>query len=212
MVCRGRAVASLLSRVSKQASSKHKVQEHTGRATIQLAQKNAGFLCSNSGWHRHEAGSSIEHTASSTFCSRAVLHFHTTACLSQGLIYNYDSDRPPRLLVVQPRTYPQIILKANLLEALRLASSLEELRGDKAEDSEEKLPPYMLVQSPESGKSKKRRKRVRADAYFGSGTIENVRTQVVGIDSQVVANLVSFIMIKCLYILVIFERMKTPSH
>ncbi|MCO5581563.1 hypothetical protein L7F22_035451 [Adiantum nelumboides] len=184
MVCRGRAVASLLSRVGKQASSKHKVQEHAGRATTQPAQRNAGFFCSISGWRRHEAGSSIEHTASSTFCSRAVLHFHTTACLSQGLIYNYDSDRPPRLLVVQPRTYPQIILKANLLEALRLASSLEELRGDKAEDGEEKLPPYMLVQSPESGKSKNRRKRVRADAYFGSGTIENVRTQVVGIDSQ----------------------------
>ncbi|KAH7387014.1 hypothetical protein KP509_16G000200 [Ceratopteris richardii] len=109
--------------------------------------------------------------------------FHTTACTSQGLIYNYDSNRPPRLLVVQPRTYPQVVMKANLLEALRLASSLEELRGEKGDDDEEKLPPYMLVQSPVSGKSK-RRKRVRADAYFGSGTIENVRTQVLAIDSQ----------------------------
>lgn len=109
---------------------------------------------------------------------------HTTALTSHGLIYSYDSDRPPRLLVVQPRVYPQVVLKANLLEALRLASSLEELRGDDGENGEEKLPPYMLVQSPEFGKSKKRRKSVRADAYFGSGTIENVRVQVVANDSQ----------------------------
>lgn len=109
---------------------------------------------------------------------------HTTALTSQGLIYNYDVDQPPKLLVVQPRTYPQIVLKANLLEALRLASSLEELRGDKGDKHEELLPPYILVQCPESGKSKKRRKRVRADAYFGSGTIENVRTEVVAMDSQ----------------------------
>ncbi|KAI5067597.1 hypothetical protein GOP47_0018125 [Adiantum capillus-veneris] len=196
MVFRGRVTATLLLRVGQLASSTPKAGSlllPTTSSTTQLSPRNAGFIRSNGSWRSHHAlffsqkhktGWSIGHAPTITFWSRIVSLFHTTACSSQGLIYNYDSDRPPRLLVVQPRTYPQIILKANLLEALRLASSLEELRGDKAEDDPEKLPPYMLVQSPESGKSRKRRKRVRADAYFGSGTIENVRTQVVVIESQ----------------------------
>lgn len=117
-----------------------------------------------------------------------VLHsgrfIHTTVSTQQGLVYQDDVTRPPRLLVVQPRIHPQVVLKARLFEALRLADSLEGLRGDAAGHTEKELPPYILVQSPEMGKSRKRRKRVRADAYFGAGTIENVRVHVVATDSQ----------------------------
>lgn len=205
MVYRGRFVATLLGLLGRQSSTALSTPRALffNESGLQLQLHNASTLA-RSEWVLKNAGGEraacpgcrfrhvmpvssrleLGHSTGVTCWPWLASNLHTTALNSQGLIYNYDVDQPPKLLVVQPRTYPQVVLKANLLEALRLASSLEELRGDKGDEREEQLPPYILVQCPESGKSKKRRKRVRADAYFGSGTIENVRTQVMAIDSQ----------------------------
>eukprot|EP00249_Psilotum_nudum_P012890 c24029_g1_i1 orf=438-1883(-) len=122
------------------------------------------------------------------FCHIFSFHhtFHTTAIKERGLISHDDKHQPPRLLVVQPRVYPKQYLDVKLQEALRLADSLEELRGDanaSARDAR-RLPPHVVVQNPENGTSKKHRKRVRADAYFGGGTVESIRAHVLANDSQ----------------------------
>lgn len=67
-----------------------------------------------------------------------------------------ERESAPRLLVVQPRVYPRAILKAKLLEALRLADSLEGLRGRSKAESRKHTSPFVLVQSPQSRSSSKR--------------------------------------------------------
>jgi hypothetical protein len=67
-----------------------------------------------------------------------------------------ERESAPRLLVVQPRVYPRTILKAKLLEALRLADSLEGLRGKSKAESRKHTSPFVLVQSPQSRSSSKR--------------------------------------------------------
>ncbi|CAM6033876.1 unnamed protein product, partial [Sphagnum compactum] len=86
-----------------------------------------------------------------------------------------ERESAPRLLVVQPRVYPRTILKAKLLEALRLADSLEGLRGRSKAESRKHTSPFVLVQSPQSRSSSKR---LRAGVYFGAGTIDIVRAHV----------------------------------
>ena len=64
-----------------------------------------------------------------------------------------DLQRLPRLLVVQPRVFPHEILKAKLMEAMRLVDSLEELRGSDAPvevQGKRRQSPYVVVQSPRS--------------------------------------------------------------
>ena len=71
-----------------------------------------------------------------------------------------DLQRLPRLLIVQPRILPRELLKANLMEAMRLVDSLEELRGNDAPvevKEKQRQSPFVLVQSPRS-----RSKRVSA--------------------------------------------------
>ncbi|KAG0567493.1 hypothetical protein KC19_7G139200 [Ceratodon purpureus] len=87
-----------------------------------------------------------------------------------------DLQRLPRLLIVQPRVVPREVLKATLMEAMRLVDSLEELRGADAPvevPEKRRQSPFVLVQSPRN-----RSKRVSAGGYFGAGTIETVRVHV----------------------------------
>ncbi|KAG6546934.1 hypothetical protein Mapa_011550 [Marchantia paleacea] len=107
---------------------------------------------------------------------RCVRGFRSSAL---GAFWNNDGDEPPRLLVVQPRLHPLPVLKAKLLEALRLADSLEDPRNvDKGKMQRREPSPYVLVQNPSTKVSRKSAKRMHAGAYFGPGTIENVLAQV----------------------------------
>ncbi|BFI25784.1 GTPase [Marchantia polymorpha subsp. ruderalis] len=107
---------------------------------------------------------------------RCVRGFRSSA---SGAFWNNDDDEPPRLLVVQPRLHPLPVLKAKLLEALRLADSLEDPRNvDKGKKQRREPSPYVLVQNPSNKFSRKSPKRMHAGAYFGPGTIENVLAHV----------------------------------
>ncbi|OAE18099.1 hypothetical protein AXG93_2899s1280 [Marchantia polymorpha subsp. ruderalis] len=73
---------------------------------------------------------------------RCVRGFRSSA---PGAFWNNDDDEPPRLLVVQPRLHPLPVLKAKLLEALRLADSLEDPRNvDKGKKQRREPSPYVL--------------------------------------------------------------------
>uniref|UniRef100_A0ACD5WAL9 Uncharacterized protein n=1 Tax=Avena sativa TaxID=4498 RepID=A0ACD5WAL9_AVESA len=92
--------------------------------------------------------------------------------LMRGLfVLSRDPAHPPRLLVVQPRLRPGTVLDSKLAEALNLASSLEEARDsfDHAESAAKRAPPHLVVQNPAS------RGRNHADAYFGPGTVDNIK-------------------------------------
>ncbi|CAM6102333.1 unnamed protein product [Calypogeia fissa] len=102
-----------------------------------------------------------------------------------------DANQAPRLLVVQPRIHPLPVLKAKLLEALRLADSLQDSRKHHQQQQngsrtqkKQLLPPYVLVQSPSSTGRSSSSKRLQARAYFGAGTIDIVRAHVDEIDTQ----------------------------
>ncbi|EFJ29440.1 hypothetical protein SELMODRAFT_91633 [Selaginella moellendorffii] len=77
-----------------------------------------------------------------------------------------------KLFVVQPRFHPPLLLKAKLLEALRLANSLAPLT---ATDLKSDFPSYVLVQG---------RRKINAGTYFGAGTIDNIRTHLNVIDVE----------------------------
>lgn len=79
-------------------------------------------------------------------------------------------ERPPKLLVVQPRLRPEKLLQAKLNEALCLANSLEDQRDGyfHTDFFDKPLPPHVLVQN-----------RVpRVDSYFGHGTVDNIKCHV----------------------------------
>jgi hypothetical protein len=65
---------------------------------------------------------------------------------------SHDPERPPRLLVVQPRLRPGGLLDTKLAEALNLANSLEEPRDGfyQAEFASKGAPPHLVVQNPAS--------------------------------------------------------------
>ncbi|KAB2058263.1 hypothetical protein ES319_A11G223500v1 [Gossypium barbadense] len=92
----------------------------------------------------------------------------------------YPSD-PPRLFVVQPRLRPATFLQAKLNEALCLANSLEEQRDGyfHSDFFDKELPPHVVVQNP-SLKSAK----IRADTYFGPGTVENIKCHLNALESK----------------------------
>jgi hypothetical protein len=86
--------------------------------------------------------------------------FRASGCNWQYRFMGGDLQRLPRLLIVQPRILPRELLKANLMEAMRLVDSLEELRGSDAPvevKEKQRQSPFVLVQSPRS-----RSKRVSA--------------------------------------------------
>lgn len=79
--------------------------------------------------------------------------FHASGCNWQYRFMGGDLQRLPRLLIVQPRILPRELLKANLMEAMRLVDSLEELRGNDAAleiTEQRRQSPFVLVQSPRS--------------------------------------------------------------
>ncbi|KAL6636988.1 hypothetical protein ACP70R_024560 [Stipagrostis hirtigluma subsp. patula] len=86
-------------------------------------------------------------------------------------VLSHDPERPPRLLVVQPRLRPGSLLDSKLAEALNLANSLEEPRDGFYQDefASKGAPPHLIVQNPAS------RGRSHADTYFGPGTVDNVK-------------------------------------
>ncbi|XVE82974.1 hypothetical protein DITRI_Ditri16bG0048900 [Diplodiscus trichospermus] len=96
-------------------------------------------------------------------------------------LFNRDPTDPPRLFIVQPRLRPATFLQAKLNEALCLANSLEEQR-DGFFDSDffdKELPPHVVVQNPSLKSSK-----IRADTYFGPGTVENIRYHLNDLESK----------------------------
>ncbi|ONK60197.1 uncharacterized protein A4U43_C08F15420 [Asparagus officinalis] len=98
---------------------------------------------------------------------------------SSSSLFNSDPEGPPRLFVVQPRLRPELYLHSKLSEALNLANSLEEQRdGFYAEDSASKeVPPHLVVQDPSS-------RSLRADTYFGPGTMENIKVHLRALESK----------------------------
>lgn len=96
---------------------------------------------------------------------------HGSAPNSQSVFQGGHGKKLPRLLIVQPRVHPRTILKAKLMEAMRLADALEGLRGDGDNDSNSNMmkkkkrreSPFVLVQSPRTRSSTKR---LRAGEQF----------------------------------------------
>lgn len=97
---------------------------------------------------------------------------HGSAPNSQSAFQEGHGKKLPRLLIVQPRVHPRTILKAKLMEAMRLTDALEGLRGDGDNDSNSNMKkqkkkkresPFVLVQSPRTRSSTKR---LRAGQQF----------------------------------------------
>ncbi|XP_062214714.1 GTP-binding protein At3g49725, chloroplastic isoform X2 [Phragmites australis] len=95
-------------------------------------------------------------------------------------VLSSDPERPPRLMVVQPRLRPGSLLDSKLAEALNLANSLEEPRDGfyHGELAAKSAPPHLVVQNPAS------RGRSHADTYFGPGTVDNVKCYLRASDSE----------------------------
>eukprot|EP00897_Mesotaenium_endlicherianum_P004982 jgi/Mesen1/4511/ME000023S03883 len=135
----------------------------------------------------HTGGNGRQARAASSLSSpTARLHVRR---YSQVAPFHWSSEagKPaPRLLVVQPRRHPKPILKAKLVEALRLAEALGAPRGDVEEGHERGASggaggaaagnPWVVVQGPHAGMGKRDNRRLHAGAYFGKGTIEGVAT------------------------------------
>ncbi|EPS65761.1 hypothetical protein M569_09013, partial [Genlisea aurea] len=85
-------------------------------------------------------------------------------------------DRPPRLLVLQPRIRPSNLLRTKLEEALNLANSLEQQR-DGFYETDVENPPHLVVQNPLA-------RSPRADTYFGAGTLETVKCLLNALESK----------------------------
>uniref|UniRef100_A0A0E0KII5 Hflx-type G domain-containing protein n=1 Tax=Oryza punctata TaxID=4537 RepID=A0A0E0KII5_ORYPU len=92
-----------------------------------------------------------------------------------------DPERPPRLLVVQPRLRPGSLLDSKLAEALNLANSLEEPRDGFYQEclAAKGALPHLVVQNPSS------RGRSHADKFFGPGTVDNVKCYLRASESEV---------------------------
>ncbi|EOX91775.1 GTP-binding protein hflx, putative [Theobroma cacao] len=101
---------------------------------------------------------------------------HTTVS-----VFNRDPTDPPRLFLVQPRLRPATFLQAKLNEALCLANSLEEQRDGYFDTDffDKELPPHVVVQNPSLKSSK-----IRADTYFGPGTVHNIKCHLNAVESK----------------------------
>ncbi|GMI76871.1 hypothetical protein like AT3G49725 [Hibiscus trionum] len=98
-----------------------------------------------------------------------------------GSVFSRDPSDPPHLFVVQPRLRPATFLQAKLNEALCLANSLEEQRDGYFDSDffDKDLPPHVVVQNPSLKSSK-----IRADTYFGPGTVENIKCHLNALESK----------------------------
>ncbi|TMW90471.1 hypothetical protein EJD97_015660 [Solanum chilense] len=119
--------------------------------------------------------SSLFHSLSSP-CSSLHLQKHQDG---SGDDFNTDPKSPPRLFVVQPRFRPDSVLKPKLNEALNLANSLEEQRHGfyDTEFLDKQMPHHLVVQNPAS-------RSIRADTFFGPGTVDTVKCHVNSLDTQ----------------------------
>ncbi|XP_004231950.1 GTP-binding protein At3g49725, chloroplastic isoform X2 [Solanum lycopersicum] len=119
--------------------------------------------------------SSLFHSLSSP-CSSLLLQKHQDG---SGDDFNTDPKSPPRLFVVQPRFRPDSVLKPKLNEALNLANSLEEQRHGfyDTEFLDKQMPHHLVVQNPAS-------RSIRADTFFGPGTVDTVKCHVNSLDTQ----------------------------
>ncbi|KAK8710335.1 hypothetical protein V6N13_145665 [Hibiscus sabdariffa] len=126
--------------------------------------------------------SSRSHKLSSPFPIFSSPH-STLKQQNQGTEENQSRDPsdPPRLFVVQPRLRPATFLQAKLNEALCLANSLEEQRDGYFDSDffDKDLPPHVIVQNPSLKSSK-----IRADTYFGPGTVENIKCHLNALESK----------------------------
>ncbi|KAI3699510.1 hypothetical protein L2E82_43882 [Cichorium intybus] len=113
---------------------------------------------------------------SSSFANLQTRHIHEEANPDESI---KNPDTPPRLFVVQPRFRPDAILKIKLDEALNLANSLEEQRdGYYGTDfSKKESPPHIVVQNPAY-------RIIRADTFFGPGTVDNIKCHLNAEDSK----------------------------
>ncbi|WMV16982.1 hypothetical protein MTR67_010367 [Solanum verrucosum] len=118
---------------------------------------------------------SLFHSLSSP-CSSLLLQKHQDG---SGDDFNSDPKSPPRLFVVQPRFRPDSVLKPKLNEALNLANSLEEQRDGfyDTEFLDKQMPHHLVVQNPAS-------RSIRADTFFGPGTVDTVKCHVNSLDTQ----------------------------
>ncbi|KAH0670970.1 hypothetical protein KY290_026402 [Solanum tuberosum] len=118
---------------------------------------------------------SLFHSLSSP-CSSLLLQKHQDG---SGDDFNTDPKSPPRLFVVQPRFRPDSVLKPKLNEALNLANSLEEQRDGfyDTEFLDKQMPHHLVVQNPAS-------RSIRADTFFGPGTVDTVKCHVNSLDTQ----------------------------
>ncbi|KAL9269759.1 GTP-binding protein, chloroplastic-like protein [Drosera capensis] len=112
----------------------------------------------------------------SQFPSKSKAHLSSLSFSSHARTHGGggDSDTAgaaPKLLVVQPRIKSETLLRAKLNEALNLANSLEEQRDGffETEMSEKGLPPSVVVHNPVLSR------KCRADTFFGTGTLENIK-------------------------------------
>ncbi|KAH0434497.1 hypothetical protein IEQ34_026810 [Dendrobium chrysotoxum] len=97
-------------------------------------------------------------------------------------VFGNDPQSPPRLFVVQPRLRPDSFLDLKLSEALNLAKSLEEPRGGffREDLTPKQIPSHLVVQNPIARSSKS-----HADTYFGPGTVENIKTHLKALESEI---------------------------
>lgn len=137
-------------------------------------------------WSRSSLRSRSQLSPSSSFCilssSYSTLNQGSEDNQSTaGSVFSRDPSDPPRLFVVQPRLRPATFLQAKLNEALCLANSLEEQRDGyfHSDFFDKELPPHVVVQNP-SLKSAK----IRADTYFGPGTVENIKCHLNALESK----------------------------
>ncbi|KAE8010410.1 hypothetical protein FH972_006781 [Carpinus fangiana] len=96
-------------------------------------------------------------------------------------LFNRDPNTPPKLFVVQPRLRPETVLQPKLNEALCLANSLEDQRDGyfHSDFYDKALPSHIVVQNPAAKVHK-----VRADTYFGQGTVDTVKCHLNDVESK----------------------------
>ncbi|KAG0484858.1 hypothetical protein HPP92_008937 [Vanilla planifolia] len=97
-------------------------------------------------------------------------------------VFGNKLQNPPRLFVVQPRFRPDSVLNSKLSEAVNLAKSLEEKRDGvfQLDLVSKEVPPHLVVQNPAIRSSKS-----HADTYFGPGTVENIKSHLKALESEV---------------------------